>query len=142
MPGATEEHYAEMKAAVMETVGRHFSPEFINRIDEVVVFHPLDREQIRAIAWIQVGHLRQRLAERGLGLRLSDAAIERLAEAGFDPVYGARPLKRALQQRLENPLAQRILAGAFVPGDTVVVEVEGGGLLLKGERGGGAASSA
>jgi ATP-dependent Clp protease ATP-binding subunit ClpB len=137
---AGEENYAAMKAAVMEGVGQHFRPEFINRVDEVVVFHPLAREQIRAIADIQVEHLRRRLAERDMQLELTAAALDQLAAAGFDPVYGARPLKRALQQRLENPLAQRILAGDFAAGDTVVADWVDGALTLA--VGGGAASAA
>ena len=119
---AGEDNYQRMKDAVMEIVGGHFRPEFINRVDEVVVFHPLGREQIRRIADIQIGYLRRRLADREMALAVSDAALERLGEAGFDPVYGARPLKRAIQQQLENPLAQAILAGKFGSGDTVVVE--------------------
>ena len=122
---AGEENYTRMKDAVMEVVGGHFRPEFINRIDDVVVFHPLGREQIRSITNIQIDYLRKRLAERELGLDLSDAALDRLGEAGFDPVYGARPLKRAIQQQLENPLAQEILAGRFHPGQTVEVDVDG-----------------
>ena len=119
---AGEENYAQMKSAVLEVVGQHFRPEFINRVDEVVVFHPLGRAQIRAIADIQLELLRKRLAERDLSLELSDAALDQLAAAGFDPVYGARPLKRAIQQRLENPLAQRILAGEFASGTRVRVD--------------------
>jgi ATP-dependent Clp protease ATP-binding subunit ClpB len=121
---AGEEKYATMKAAVMEVVGSHFRPEFINRVDDVVVFHPLGREQIRAIANLQVNILRARLQEREIGLDLSDAALDRLGEAGFDPVYGARPLKRAIQNQLENPLAQEILAGRFGPGDQIRVDVD------------------
>ncbi len=117
-----EENYEIMKAAVMEIVGIHFRPEFINRIDEVVVFHPLVREQIRAIAAIQIRYLQQRLEERDMRLEISEAALDKLGEAGFDPVYGARPLKRAIQQQLENPLAQDILAGHFEPGDTIRVD--------------------
>ncbi len=131
---AGEENYERMKSAVMEVVAGHFRPEFINRIDDVVVFHPLGREQIRAITTIQIGYLRQRLAERDLGLALSEAALDRLGEAGFDPVYGARPLKRAIQQQLENPLAQALLAGRFHPGDVIQVDVEGDALAFrKGE---------
>jgi ATP-dependent Clp protease ATP-binding subunit ClpB len=122
---AGEENYAEMKAAIMEVVGSHFRPEFINRVDEIVVFHPLGREQIRAISGIQIQYLRKRLAEADIGLELSDAALDRLGEAGFDPVYGARPLKRAIRQQLENPLAQEILSGHFGPGDSIRVEVSG-----------------
>ncbi|MEW8014529.1 MAG: ATP-dependent chaperone ClpB, partial [Candidatus Sedimenticola endophacoides] len=103
---AGEEHYQEMKAAVMEVVTTAFRPEFINRLDEIVVFHPLVKEQIRAIATIQIEHLRRRLQDRELGLEISEAALDKLGEAGFDPVYSARPLKRAIQQQLENPLAQ------------------------------------
>ena len=123
---AGEEHYQEMKAAVMEVVTTAFRPEFINRLDEIVVFHPLVKEQIRAIATIQIEHLRRRLQDRDLGLAISEAALDKLGEAGFDPVYGARPLKRAIQQQLENPLAQEILAGRFQPGETIEVDVEGG----------------
>jgi ATP-dependent Clp protease ATP-binding subunit ClpB len=137
---AGEENYARMKEAVMEIVGQHFRPEFINRVDEVVVFHPLARDQIRAIADIQVDHLRRRLAERDLTLELTTAALDQLAAAGFDPVYGARPLRRVLQQRLENPLAQRILAGTFSAGDTVVADWVDGALELTARR--GAASAA
>jgi ATP-dependent Clp protease ATP-binding subunit ClpB len=118
---AGEEHYARMKAAVMEVVGQHFRPEFINRVDEVVVFHPLDQAQIRIIAGIQLERLRERLNAQGLELSVDDSALEHLARVGFDPVYGARPLKRAIQQEMENPLAQDLLAGRFVSGDTVVV---------------------
>ncbi|MEA5445991.1 ATP-dependent chaperone ClpB [Gammaproteobacteria bacterium AB-CW1] len=117
--------YQEMKSAVMEVVGQHFRPEFINRIDDVVVFHALGREQIRDIANIQLAQLRARLAERDMQLEISEAALDRLGEAGFDPVYGARPLKRAIQQRIENPLAERILAGEFGPDDTIWVDVDG-----------------
>jgi len=119
---AGEEKYDAMKAAVMEVVGQHFRPEFINRVDDVVVFHPLGREQIRAIAGLQVDILRSRLRERDIHLELSDAALDHLGKAGFDPVYGARPLKRAIQNQLENPLAQEILAGRFGPGDLVRVD--------------------
>jgi ATP-dependent Clp protease ATP-binding subunit ClpB len=131
---AGEENYERMKAAVMEVVGSHFRPEFINRIDEAVVFHPLGREQIRAIALIQIEYLRKRLRERDMGLEVSTAALDKLGEAGFDPVYGARPLKRAIQQQLENPLAQAILAGRYAPGDMIAVDADAGNLLFtKGE---------
>ncbi|WJW74979.1 ATP-dependent chaperone ClpB [Thiohalobacter sp. IOR34] len=126
--------YEAMKTAVLEIVGQHFRPEFINRIDETVVFHPLGREQIRSIANIQIDHLRQRLAEREMRLEISEAALDRLGEAGFDPVYGARPLKRAIQHQLENPLAQKILAGEFLPGDVIEVELEGGELAFRKGR--------
>jgi ATP-dependent Clp protease ATP-binding subunit ClpB len=131
---AGEENYARMKAAVMEVVTQHFRPEFINRIDDVVVFHPLNSVHLRKIVDIQLRFLHDRLAERDMGLSLDDAARERLADAGFDPVYGARPLKRAIQQQLENPLAQRILSGDFEPGDTIRVTAKAGGLdFVKGE---------
>jgi|TARA_R110000772_G_scaffold54227_1_gene123876 ATP-dependent Clp protease ATP-binding subunit ClpB len=122
-----EENYPAMKAAVMGVVGRHFRPEFVNRIDETVVFHPLAADQIRHIADIQLQWLRKRLAERELSIEITDAFMDRLAAVGYDPVYGARPLKRAIQQELENPLAQRILSGEFVPGDTIRVDVAGEG---------------
>jgi ATP-dependent Clp protease ATP-binding subunit ClpB len=120
---AGEQNYEAMKASVMEIVSQHFRPEFINRVDDVVVFHPLGREHIRKIVDIQLGYLHQRLADRDMKIVLSDAARDKLAEAGFDPVYGARPLKRAIQQRVENPLAQEILKGKFKPGDTIEVRV-------------------
>jgi len=120
---AGEENYATMKNAVMEIVGNHFRPEFINRIDEVVVFHPLGREQIRSITTIQIGELRKRLAGRDMDIKLSDAALDSIGESGFDPVYGARPLKRVIQNKLENQLAQKILAGYFGPGEVINVDV-------------------
>ena len=123
-----EANYAQMKAEVLEIIGQHFRPEFINRVDDIVVFHPLSREDIRAIVDIQVAHLAKRLGERDIGLELSDAASDRIANTGFDPVYGARPLKRAIQQQLENPLAQRILAGDFEPGTTIKVDAGKDGL--------------
>ena len=123
----------DMKAAVMEIVAQQFRPEFINRVDETVVFHPLGREQIRAITGIQIGYLQQRLADRDMTIGLTEAALDRLGDAGFDPVYGARPLKHAIQQQLENPLAQQILSGQFVPGDHIGVDVDGDGLkFVKG----------
>jgi len=129
---ATEDDYPRMKAAVMELVGRYFRPEFINRIDDTVVFHPLGAEQIHGIAGIQLDLLRRRLAERELGLEVSAAAVDVLARAGFDPVFGARPLKRAIQQRIENPLAQKILAGEFMAGDTIAVDADGEALVFAG----------
>ncbi len=121
-----EEKYEQMKSAVMEIVGSHFRPEFVNRLDEIVVFHPLGREQLHAIAAIQLEYLRARLRARDMDIELTPAALDRLAEAGFDPVYGARPLKRAIQARIENPLAQEILAGRFAAGDTIAVTARGG----------------
>jgi ATP-dependent Clp protease ATP-binding subunit ClpB len=132
--------YERMKSSVMEIVGHTFRPEFINRIDDVVVFRPLEREQIRRITEIQTGHLRARLAERDMALELSTAALDHLGEAGFDPVYGARPLKRAIQHQLENPLAQEILAGRFGPGDTIRIDTGADGLTF--ERAAGTAEAA
>jgi ATP-dependent Clp protease ATP-binding subunit ClpB len=130
---AGEENYEVMKNAVMEIVGQHFRPEFINRVDDVVVFHPLQKTQIRAIADIQLEHLRQRLAEKEMGLELSDAALDMLSEAGFDPVYGARPLKRVIQHQLENPLAQALLSGRFVAGHVIKVDVQDEELVFTSE---------
>ena len=116
---AGDENYGAIKQAVLGVVGQHFRPEFINRIDEAVVFHPLRQDQIRGIATIQLAALRGRLAERELSLDLDDSVLDHLSQAGFDPVYGARPLKRAIQQLIENPLAQSILSGDFAPGATI-----------------------
>jgi ATP-dependent Clp protease ATP-binding subunit ClpB len=123
---AGEGDYDKMKAAVMNVVGTHFRPEFINRVDESVVFHPLAKEQIRGIASIQLESLQARLGERELSLDISDAFMDMLVSSGFDPVYGARPLKRAIQQQLENPLAQGILAGQFEPGQTIAADYRDG----------------
>lgn len=129
-----EENYASMKAEVMEIVSQQFRPEFINRIDDVVVFHPLAPEHLTRIVAIQLRYLRERLSDRDMALHLDEAARERLAQAGYDPVYGARPLKRAIQQQLENPLAQQILDGRFGPGDTIRVSVGAEGLeFIKGD---------
>lgn len=117
--------YEAIKAAVMKIVGEHFRPEFINRIDETVVFHPLDQVQINEIAKIQLLRLEKRLKEKDIQLQVSDEALTFLAKAGYDPVYGARPLKRALQQALENPLAQDLLSGKFAAGDTIKVSLKG-----------------
>ena len=125
------EGYEAMKSAVLDVVGQHFRPEFINRVDEMVVFHPLNREQIKLIAGIQVENLRKRLESHGYGLDISDAALSLLGEAGFDPVYGARPLKRAIQQEIENPLAQKILSGDFAPGEVIKVDVTEGRFHFK-----------
>jgi ATP-dependent Clp protease ATP-binding subunit ClpB len=111
-------------------VRQQFRPEFINRLDEIVVFHPLASDQIRAIAKIQVGYLHKRLSEYEMALLVTDAALDRLGEAGFDPVYGARPLKRAIRQQLENPLAQDILSGRFGAGDTIQVDRGADGLTF------------
>jgi ATP-dependent Clp protease ATP-binding subunit ClpB len=120
---AGEDNYDAMKSAVMDIVGSHFRPEFINRIDDLVVFHPLGLEHIRKIVDIQLSYLQARLGERDIQIHLSDAARDKLAEMGFDPVYGARPLKRAIQQQIENPLAQEILQGNFKAGDEITVGV-------------------
>ena len=127
---AGDENYEVMKEAVMEIVGMQFRPEFINRIDETVVFHPLGKGQIRAIAKVQIEHLKQRLLEREIGFEISEQALNLLGEAGFDPVYGARPLKRVIQNQLENLLANEILAGNFVAGDIVKVELKEGVLVF------------
>ncbi|KAB2900056.1 MAG: ATP-dependent chaperone ClpB [Dokdonella sp.] len=129
--GDSEADYTQMKASVMGAVQAHFRPEFINRLDEIVVFRALDKAQIRAIARIQIGYLEKRLAERQLKLAISEQALDLLGNVGFDPVYGARPLKRAIQQQLENPLARQILEGRFGSGDTVQVEAEGGHLAFR-----------
>ena len=113
--------YAQIKTAVMEIVGQHFRPEFINRIDETVVFHPLEKEQINHIANLQISYLKTRLKTQDLTLEVSQEALDHLAQAGFDPIYGARPLKRTIQQQLENPLAQALLNGQFKPGSIIKV---------------------
>ncbi len=128
-----EANYDRMKQACLEVLGQHFRPEFINRVDDVVVFHPLGLEQIRKIVDIQLGYLEQRLAERDMKIHLTDAARTRLGEAGFDPVYGARPLKRAIQQQVENPLAESILRGEFAPGATIQVDAGEHGLSFTRE---------
>jgi ATP-dependent Clp protease ATP-binding subunit ClpB len=127
---AGEKNYTRMKSAVMEIVQQSFRPEFINRIDDIVVFHPLGSQQIRAIVDIQLVYLRKRLQERNMDLTLNDAARDLLGEAGFDPVYGARPLKRAIQQQIENPLAQRILKGEFIPGDQIRATTRDGQIVF------------
>jgi ATP-dependent Clp protease ATP-binding subunit ClpB len=131
---AGEGNYQRMKNAVMESVQQHFRPEFINRVDDIVVFHPLGTEQIRAIVEIQIDYLRRRLLERDMELELDDKARDLIGEAGFDPVYGARPLRRAIQQQIENPLAQRILRNELVPGDRVRVTVRGSELVFDKKR--------
>ena len=113
-----------------EALREFFRPEFLNRIDEVVEFHPLSKEQLGAIVELQLRRLRDRLTERGLGLEVTDAAKEQLVETGWDPTYGARPLKRAIQRLVENPLALRLLEGDFAEGDTVLVDAENGELVF------------
>jgi len=131
---AGEGNYVRMKSAVMEIVQQHFRPEFINRVDDIVVFHPLGTEQIRAIVDIQLAGLRRRLLERDIELSLDTAARDSLGEAGFDPVYGARPLKRAIQQQVENPLAQKLLGGVFGPGDRINTTLRDGQLVFEKSR--------
>nr|NKB46993.1 AAA domain-containing protein [Legionellales bacterium] len=121
---AEQDNYTQMKSAIMGIVGQHFRPEFINRLDELVVFHPLDKAHIESIVSIQIDQLCQRLQMKDLTLTLDEPVIHFLAEAGYDPVYGARPLKRAIQQYLENPLAQAILQGEFKAGDTIHVTLQ------------------
>jgi ATP-dependent Clp protease ATP-binding subunit ClpB len=128
---AGDENYDAIKAAVMEVVGQHFRPEFLNRVDDIVVFHPLTAAQIGEIVVIQLQYLKDRLLERDMQLELAEAAVARLAQAGFDPVYGARPLRRAIQQSVENPLAQEILKGRLGPGDLVTVDVEDGEFVFR-----------
>jgi ATP-dependent Clp protease ATP-binding subunit ClpB len=114
----------EIEAAVKDLLKQNFRPEFLNRIDETIVFHPLGKAQLTKIVDVQLGHLRKRLAARGLALQISPQAEHLLADEGYDPAYGARPLKRVIQQRIENPLAQRILAGDFAEGDTIHITVD------------------
>ncbi|GAB3782116.1 ATP-dependent chaperone ClpB [Dyella agri] len=128
--GDSEADYMQMKAAVLGVVQAHFRPEFINRLDELVVFRPLEKKQIRRIALIQLTALEKRLAERQLKLEISEKALDLLGNVGFDPVYGARPLKRAIQQQLENPLAREILEGRYAPGSTIAVDAKGGHLAF------------
>ena len=129
--GKVDLTYSEMKSLVMTVVTQHFRPEFINRIDETVVFHPLGRENIKAIAKIQLQRVEKRLAEHGYTVSVSDAALGHLAEVGFDPIYGARPLKRAIQHEIENPLAQQILSGALIPGKPIELELDGDQIVAK-----------
>jgi len=128
---AGDENYAAIKTAVLEIVGRHFRPEFLNRVDDMVVFHPLTQEQIGEIVGIQLQFLTRRLAERDMRLELTAAAVAKLAEAGYDPVYGARPLKRAIQRQVENPLAQEILQGSLAPGGMMTVDVEDDVIIIR-----------
>jgi ATP-dependent Clp protease ATP-binding subunit ClpB len=123
-----EDQYDQMRASVLEIVGAHFRPEMLNRIDELVVFHPLGKNHVAKIADLQLQRLRSRLTERELDMHLSDAAIELVVADGYDPVYGARPLKRSIQRNLENPLAQELLAGKFLPGQTIKVDAADGRL--------------
>ena len=124
-------NYEDMKSSVMEIVGQHFRPEFLNRIDDLVVFHPLERDHIRKITAIQVNQLVKRLRANGMEMLVSDRTLDMLGEAGFDPVYGARPLRRAIQDHLENRLAREILSGAFAVGDTIQVDFNGDDLIFE-----------
>ncbi len=126
-----KDNYSEMKSTIMEIVSNHFRPEFVNRIDDLVVFHPLGREQISIIANIQIDQLRDRLKDREIGIDLSSAALDIIADTGFDPVYGARPLKRAIQTYIENPLAQEIIAGKYMAGDTIKIVAKDGQISFK-----------
>ena len=123
----------EMRRRVMEALEAHFRPEFLNRVDEIIIFHSLTLEDIERIVDIQLADMRRRLGQRCIKLELTEAAKLKLAEEGFDPVYGARPLKRTLQRRVQDPLAQRILEGEFAEGDTVLVDVEDGELAFRKE---------
>ena len=120
-----------VKLSVMAEVRSHFRPEFINRIDEIVVFHGLDEKNIGAIAKIQLAILEKRLGKMDMALEITDAALQKIAEAGYDPVYGARPLKRAIQQQIENPLSKLILQGRFGPKDVIHVDAENGELTFR-----------
>jgi len=131
---AGEEHYTQMKQAVMDIIGEYFRPEFVNRIDEVVVFHPLGRGQIKKIAQLQLDYLRQHLQKRGMRIELTSAALELLAETGFDPVYGARPLKRTIQQKVETPLAHEIVAGRFGTGDAILVDARNDAIVFHHDK--------
>jgi ATP-dependent Clp protease ATP-binding subunit ClpB len=126
--------YQVVKLAVMGEVKTHFRPEFVNRIDEIVVFHALGEEHIKSIARIQLNVLKARLAKMDYGLEISDAALAELAKVGFDPVYGARPLKRAIQSEIENPLAKAVLEGRFAPKDTIVVDTRGGKMVFEKKK--------
>lgn len=128
---SNESSYQDMKLMLLDVLGKHFRPEFLNRVDETVVFHPLGHAQIKSIAGIQLQRLRQRLEERDYQLEVSEAALDKLASAGFDPVYGARPLKRAIQHYLENPLAQALLKGEIAPGSTVQIDTDGDEFVIR-----------
>ena len=129
--GNQEESYDDMKALVMSVVSQHFRPEFINRIDETVVFHPLNKNNIRAIAEIQLKRLINRMESRGYVLHFTDATLDFISEIGYDPIYGARPLKRAIQQEIENPLAQQILSGSLLPEKPISVDYVDGKIVAK-----------
>jgi ATP-dependent Clp protease ATP-binding subunit ClpB len=125
------EPYNDIKTSVMEVVGHHFRPEFINRIDDIVVFHPLSKENIRKIAALQIKSLAKRLIPREIILKVEESALDHIGELGYDPVYGARPLKRAIQDILENPLSKELLAGNFINGDHIVASYTDGKMYFK-----------
>ena len=129
--GNQKESYDDMKALVMSVVSQHFRPEFINRIDETVVFHPLNKDNIRAIAEIQLKRLINRMESRGYVLSFTDATLDFIIEIGYDPIYGTRPLKRAIQQEIENPLAQQILSGSLLPEKPISVDYVDGKIVAK-----------
>jgi ATP-dependent Clp protease ATP-binding subunit ClpB len=126
--------YQVVKLAVMAEVKTQFRPEFVNRIDEIVVFHALAEEHIKQIARIQLGTLKARLAKMDFDLEVSEAALAELGKVGFDPVYGARPLKRAIQSEIENPLAKAILEGRFAPKDSIYVDYRGGRMVFEKKK--------
>ena len=129
----SSEDYAKMRTMVLETLKEHFKPEFLNRIDEIVIYHSLELPKIKQIVDIQLRGLEQRLAERHLDLEVTDKAREYIAHEGYDPAYGARPLKRTIQRQIQDPLALMILEGKFVEGDTAKVDIDmqGQGLVIK-----------
>jgi ATP-dependent Clp protease ATP-binding subunit ClpB len=131
--GDDPDAYARMREEVLDALRDHFRPEFLNRVDEIVVFHALSREQLKSIVQIQLGRLRARLAERKIELELSDAALEHFATAGYDPVYGARPMKRLLQRELETVLGRQLLAGTIRENSRVRVDIENGKLSFHSE---------
>ncbi len=129
--GFATTNYQQMKEKVMEVVGKHFRPEFINRVDESVVFHPLSQDDIKAIALIQLAKLSERMKDNGYVLEISDQASDLIAQVGFDPIYGARPLKRAVQQSVENPLAKAILAGEIMPDKKIMLSVNNDKVVIE-----------
>lgn len=128
--GGDDNRHQEMESRVNEALRNHFRPEFLNRIDDTIIFHSLRRDELRQIVSLQVERLRQRLSERKLALKISEAATDWLANAGYDPIYGARPLKRAIQRELETPIAKAILAGLYTEGSTAHINVNEGKLIL------------
>ena len=127
----SDSQYEEMRGRVLDAMRASFRPEFLNRIDEMIIFHALQKEELRQIVRLQIERLSKRLADRKMALKLSDSALDFLAEVGYDPVYGARPLKRAIQRELETPIAKAILRSEFVNGDTIFVDIENERLAFK-----------